>query len=294
VPCLAGWISPTFQLKANRIINNFYIQDYKSKLETAQREAEAAQQDAEVAQQHANQLHDTLMETDAARMQVEEDLAARRTEWQKWRQSHSFTILKLNDAGARYPYYVIRCRRATMNGRIKMLRKKHPRALVIFQHKKVPNGVNLYNRLKTEKLVLSNFNYCIPHNNEATLLAALNQICGVEYPAEVNFPINLYVEPIAPTSPTDIFTQLASFEPAHVITYTPPSSPPASPPPASPREQTFLVCNYCNKEEPSLWELYMNHQVCMFSPPRSVLPASTVMNNELHSPWSQTHITRHW
>ena len=180
-----------------------------------------------------------------------------------------------------FPYYVIRCKRATMNERIKNLRRKHPHALVIFQHRKIPNGINLYNRLRAEKVVFTHFNYCIPSNNEETLIAALTEMCGDEYPAEVNFPINLYAEPVAPASPTDIFTQLASFEPvaepAHTITYTPPSSPPASPPPAplpaaSLREHTFLVCDYCNKKEPSLWELYMKHQACMVSVPTSALP----------------------
>ena len=120
-----------------------------------------------------------------------------------------------------------------MNERIKALRKKHPRARVIFHHRKVPNGVNLYNRLKAEKLIFWHINYCIPRDDESSLLAIMTEMCGSDYPAEVHFPINLYAEPLpepAPASPATVFTQALSFPPTtHVITYTPPSSPSPAP-----------------------------------------------------------------
>src|SRR5277367_3010902 len=113
----------------------------------AQREAVVAKQAAEAVQQQAQaaqQLRCNLTDTDATRMLVAEELATKQVEWQKWRQSHSFALLKLNDAAARYPYYVIRCTRGSMNERVKLVRKKHPQALVIFLHMKVPNSINLY------------------------------------------------------------------------------------------------------------------------------------------------------
>src|SRR5579864_7854743 len=129
-------------------------------------------------------------------MQVEEAFAVKQNDWHKWRQSHAFALLKLNDPTARYPYYVIRCKRDDMNDRIKTLRKKHRQALVIFQHRKVPNEVNLYKRLRIERLVISHVNYCTPiDDNESHLLSTLKEMCATsEYPADVNFPINLDIE----------------------------------------------------------------------------------------------------
>jgi hypothetical protein len=161
-------------------------------------------------------LREGLIETDTARMQVTDAFANKQEEWQKWRQSHAFSLLKLNDPGARFPYYAVRCKRINMNQRIKAIRKNHPRAVVIFQHRKVPNGINLFNRLRVEKLILSHINYCIPHNNESSLIAALNELCGGDYPAETNFPINVYAEAIpeptikSPVSPMDLFSQVSS------------------------------------------------------------------------------------
>jgi hypothetical protein len=119
-----------------------------------------------------------------------------------------------------------------------MIRQKHPRAIVIFQHRKVPNGVNLFNRLRAEKLILSHINYCIPSNNEANLLDALNKLCGIEYPAEVNFPINRYAEPLA------IDNELES----KIFIKEEPN-------------QCF-DCNYCNRGESTLMNLYIHREAC--------------------------------
>jgi hypothetical protein len=259
IPHVACWVSPHFSLAVSRIVNNFYCVEYTSKL------AEAAQRELAVKDGQISSLRGDLVEVDAARVQVTEAFTKKRVDWDKWRQSHAFSLLQLHDTSAKYPFYVIRCKRTIMNARIKILRKKHPRAVVIFQHRKVPNGINLYNRLKVAKQIVWRVNYCMPRNSEHELLAAIREMCGADYPAEIHFPINLYAESLPSESPSNLFTQAPSYQPvatstpSHVITYTPPSSPVIDFKP--------FTCHYCNKCEPSLLHLYIHQQACMFASP---------------------------
>src|SRR5271156_2058621 len=39
VPSIAGWISPLFQVKANRVVNRYIISEWKTKLEASERVA---------------------------------------------------------------------------------------------------------------------------------------------------------------------------------------------------------------------------------------------------------------
>src|SRR5271156_6604057 len=39
VPSIAGWISPEFQLKANRVVNRYIVDEWKTKLEASERAA---------------------------------------------------------------------------------------------------------------------------------------------------------------------------------------------------------------------------------------------------------------
>jgi hypothetical protein len=293
---VACWISPEFAFKVSKIINGFIITEYKLQVEKAIQDVEQAQlvvselkQQTEVKDGEISNLREGLIETDTARLRVEEAFKIRREEWHMWRQSHAFSLLKLNDQNARYPYYAIRCKRVNMNERIKVLRRKHPRAVVVFQHRKVPNGINVYDRLRLEKLVGSHHNYCIPFNDELSLLKALKEMCGADYPAEVNFPINVYAEPEPTPEPaTDasaelaqLFTQLSQFQPLAdspaVIHYSPPSSPPLSAPIPF-VDNRYFKCLYCNSEEPSLLHLYIHHQACMRDTPTFAPSVRTLFN----------------
>src|SRR5271156_1486551 len=39
IPSIAGWISPEFQLRANRVVNRYIVNEWKTKLEAAERAA---------------------------------------------------------------------------------------------------------------------------------------------------------------------------------------------------------------------------------------------------------------
>src|SRR5277367_5176835 len=191
VPSLAGWISPVFQIKANRIINNFLIDEYKSKLDTAQQQL--ALKDVQVTQlqdelikstatliqqtteqdDRINSLTQDLIDTNSKHIVAVTALSSKKDELSSWASTHAFSLLNLNDSNLQLPYYAIRCKRRKMAATIKRLRRKHPKAELIFQHRRVPNAVNLYDRLRGEKLVRSHHNYCIPTTNEVTLRAAM-------------------------------------------------------------------------------------------------------------------------
>ena len=138
-----------------------------------------------------------------------------------------------------------------MAATIKRLRCKHPKAELIFQHRRVPNAVNLYDRLRGEKLVRSHHNYCIPTTNEVTLRAAMSDMCGEQFPPAVLLPPYSWIvaKPAITSTPVD--------EPNHIIFTTPPASPPYLPP-------SYHICTQCNRIEPSLLHLFIHQQNCNY------------------------------
>lgn len=111
-------------------------------------------------------------------------------EKQVWSTTHAFALLHLHDDNSKRPYYVIRCQGRRMGGSINKLRRKHPQAEVLYQQKKVPNAVNLYSRLKQQKIVQHTHNYCTPTCNQKELLIHLNSLCGTSYPSSNIAPLN--------------------------------------------------------------------------------------------------------
>src|SRR5277367_707618 len=105
-----------------------------------------------------------------------------------------------------------------MAATMKRLRQKHPRAEIIFQHRRVPNAVNMYNGLRNEKLVLSHQNYCTPASDGVALRAAMTQMCGQQFPPEVLLPPYSWIfsKTVKPTPINN---------PTHIIHQTPPASP---------------------------------------------------------------------
>ena len=178
-------------------------------------------------------------------------LGTKKDELNSWASTHAFSLLNLNDAELQLPYYAIRCKRRKMAATIKRLRHKHPRAELIFQHRRVPNAVNLYDRLRGEKLVRSHHNYCIPATDEVTLRAAMTDMCGEQFPPTILLPSYSWIiaKPVIASTPV--------VEPAHVVFNTPPASPPYLPP-------SYHICTQCNRIEPSLLHLYIHQQNCNY------------------------------
>jgi hypothetical protein len=67
IPHVASWVSSEFAIKVSKIVNDYFISDYKIKLEVAHQEA--ILKDVEI-----ENLREGLMEMDTARMRLEEDL----------------------------------------------------------------------------------------------------------------------------------------------------------------------------------------------------------------------------
>ena len=182
---VACWISETFALKVSRIVNNFIIAEYKTKLEAAhlhlgetQKQLGDAHLQVEEKTAKVNELNEDLLNIDTQRIKVTEDAGARKKDRQLWASSHAFTFLHLNEERA-LNYYAIRCHRYKMVGAINKLRSKHPHAEVLFQHKQVPNAINLYGRLRGNKLIKSSRNYCSPTTTERELLEDIKAMCGM-------------------------------------------------------------------------------------------------------------------
>jgi KilA-N domain/Protein of unknown function (DUF3627) len=208
IPHIACWVSPMFALKAASIINFFIVEEWKAKLDASERSAaqflatihqqqlaiEDAQQSANTAQQALQHAEERVNDVVNVKKEVignlDDKLCTKIREKQIWSTTHSFSLIKLNDENSQRPFYVIRCQGRRMNAAIKKLRRKHPAAEVLFLHRKIPNAVNLYTRLKTQKVVKSTHNYCTPTCDEQQLLFHLSSLCGTDYPTSNTAPLN--------------------------------------------------------------------------------------------------------
>jgi hypothetical protein len=113
---------------------------------------------------------------------MEEAIVEKTKERQIWASTHTFTLLKTNEDSPKHGFYVIRCQGRRVGTSIQKLRQKHQKAEVIFQEPRVPNAVNLYTRLKAQKIVEHKHNYCTPTCTTQQLVYHLNNLCGTTYP----------------------------------------------------------------------------------------------------------------
>src|SRR3981189_1637751 len=105
-----------------------------------------------------------------------------------WSCTHSFAILKVNEENARGTYYAIRRRRSDMRATIRKFTNKYPQATIMFHQKFIPNGVNLFQRLKTQRLIKSHQNFFNINTCEHDLVDKINGMsANVIRPAIVNF-----------------------------------------------------------------------------------------------------------
>src|SRR5271156_813141 len=186
IPSIAGWISPIFQIMTNRVVNGYITQQYKDKLNMIQLQLdEATKSKGEAEEELANQqaqlemLTELGLDAELAKTKAEEDARKKERRIQTWSSSHAFTMMRLNNANARLPYYAIRRKRANISGAIRKLRVKYPNSVMIYQNSHVPNPVNLYNRLKACGLLYFKGNYCKASVGEAELINKLGELYNI-------------------------------------------------------------------------------------------------------------------
>jgi hypothetical protein len=204
IPHIACWVSPNFALMVSEIINYFFVEEWRAKLAASEQSAaqlllslQEAQESATSAQlaleEQKNQLELMEVKQEEVVAKLDENEDTRIREKQAWSTTHAFSMMKLNTGNCRRPYYAIRCQGKRMSAAITKLRRKFPDAEVIYQQRKVPNTVNLYNRLKDRKAVEHTRNFCTPTCTEEELLYLLNSLCGTYYPGSNTAPFNNYL-----------------------------------------------------------------------------------------------------
>jgi hypothetical protein len=188
IPHIACWVSPSFALKVGSIINSSIAEEWKCKLDVAQRLQQDLEMSVQSLQNDLDIWHDCA--TENAEMlevkrevvnELEEVVAQKKIKkHRECSSSHTFALLKLNEDNACFlPYYVIECQKVKLTSSINRLCRKHPRAEVIFRQNIIPNAINLYKRLKAEEIVKTKRNYCIPvHSKEEELVKYLHDLCA--------------------------------------------------------------------------------------------------------------------
>ena len=91
--------------------------------------------------------------------------------------THSFVILKVNDENAPGDYYVIRRKRKNVPTTIRKFQIRHPNASIMYHQKFAPNGVNLFLRLKAQRIVITHQNYFNIATCEHELVKCISAMC---------------------------------------------------------------------------------------------------------------------
>ena len=104
VPSIAGWISPEFQLKANRVVNRYIVDEWKTKLEASERAASQLLTSLHQAQEIAASTELALQTSVDHNRQLQETVIEKIREKQVWSSTHTFSVLKLQSSGCHLPY----------------------------------------------------------------------------------------------------------------------------------------------------------------------------------------------
>ena len=99
--------------------------------------------------------------------------------------------MKVNDENARGAYYVIRTKIRDMHTAMKKFTGKHPNAVIMFHQRFIPNGINLYQRLKVQRLIKTHHNFFNIMTCEHGLVKAID----VMNANEIRSPVVNYSDP---------------------------------------------------------------------------------------------------
>src|SRR5271156_337777 len=172
IPHIGSWISAEFAIMVSEVVNGYIIHQYKENIHDMEVQLEictAAEQYQKMGKEEA------IQQT----QQLEKAVKRKKLQLDTWGNSHAFTMVRLNNLNDAYPYYAIRCKRLGMSGAVKKLRVRNPNSILIYQNTKVPNPINLYNRLKACGFLQFKRNYCRSMVGEADLIRKLGDLHAV-------------------------------------------------------------------------------------------------------------------
>ena len=185
IPHIACWCSPAFAIKVAKVINHQIVEEWKLKLESAQ-DAYIRLLQQQNASLQAKQDEIDLKKEIICQKQDEIDLkkeiiCQKVNEHRTWSNTHAFALLRVHDPNF-LPYYVIRCKLSNMSTAIsKLRRRRHPQCEILYLQNKVPNAINLFERLKKNNFVKTKRNYCmILDNNHQKLIDYISTLCGCD------------------------------------------------------------------------------------------------------------------
>ena len=181
IPHIASWVSPSFARMVSQIVNAHIVQAYKEKLQRSETKNEALKMEVD-------ELHLRQEKTEKELATEHQKVECTDRDLSRWASTHAFTMMRLNEPGLQYPYYIIRCKRSEMKRAIMKVRAKHPHSILVYQQRYIPNAINLYHKLKDSRKVKTRRCYCLPFIEESQLIDLLGSFYSV--PIKPNFDIN--------------------------------------------------------------------------------------------------------
>jgi len=163
LPHLFMWLKKDFAILAAKLLNQHMTDNYMESFETIRAAQYAVKKEVVVSD-------DKLTAKTKKRNDIRKIV----------NDSHSFTILDINSE-VELPYYVIRCKRRAMRPSIRKIKKRHPKATVIYMQEYVSNKYNLFVALKNEEKLKSRLNY---FNIDASRCELVDKIRKLSQPLE--------------------------------------------------------------------------------------------------------------
>lgn len=187
-PHLALWISVDCSVKTGTILDHFLTHEWQDRVRSLTRNIK---QLTEYYESIINDWRDVVNQKNEMLEKTELEMA--KLKKCDWKSTHAFTLIRVNSDDF-LPYYYMSCARRHVNAALRRLRRKHPRAEVVFQQKQVPNDTNVFNLLKRDKRLQTKNRYFDPLDmTQDKLIDSVNDFCNTTNPRSSVASLNTYI-----------------------------------------------------------------------------------------------------
>jgi len=159
ITSIACWISPEFTVKVNKIVKDYYTDEYIKKYKNSENKLLEIENKLE----QIEKKNIELQNENEKYKDLEEDITPKTRNLKKL---HRFAVIQKNEKESDYPFYIVRCQKESYNRTINDLKVRYPNLEISQEIRYNPNSINLFNRMKeTITDIDTNFNHLRLNND---------------------------------------------------------------------------------------------------------------------------------
>ena len=140
ITSIACWISPEFTFNVNKIITNYFANEFNQKYKNDKDKLKKKLDKIKIKMEKLKLENERYKE-------VKDDITPKTRNPDK---RHIFVLIQKNKDGSKHPYYAMRTQRLSFKPHLNRLKERYPNLQVIQEIKYNPNSINLFNRVKEQ------------------------------------------------------------------------------------------------------------------------------------------------